>query len=293
MDKFTIEQFRTQYPNDDACLHKIFQIRFTGLVCPMCESENSYSKTTNRRTYQCSQCSHQISPTAGTVFEKTTIPLTHWFYAIFLFTTTRNGVAAKELERQLNICYKTALRMTHQIRKLMTDKNTDPLDGIVEADECFIGGKAANKHKHVREQLIKRGTGYIHKTPVFGMLQRGGRLKIMVIPEAKGEILKPLIRKHINTGATLITDGFGGYANLKLEFHAHEILKHEKDEFVRTPFHTNNIECFWWHLKRTIKGTYIHVSNMHLQKYIDEVSFRYVHRHKPAQMFDLILRNAA
>lgn len=120
--RYTITEFRKDYPDDDACLHKIFTFRFKGLVCPKCEDDREFTRVNNRKSYQCPNCGFQIYPTAGTPFEKTRIPLTHWFYAIFLQTTTRNGVAAKELERQLNICYTTALRMNHQIKKLMGKK---------------------------------------------------------------------------------------------------------------------------------------------------------------------------
>jgi len=119
MKKFTINEFRATYPDDGACLDKIYQLRYNGLICPKCESDKAFHRVKGRRSYQCPSCGFQIYPTQGTIFEKTTTPLTHWFYAIYLQTTTRNGVAAKELERQLNICYKTALRMAHQIKILM------------------------------------------------------------------------------------------------------------------------------------------------------------------------------
>ena len=119
MNKYTIKEFRNDYPNDDACLDRIFQLRYNNLVCPKCEGIKPFVKITNRRAYQCPSCSFQLYPTQGTIFEKTTTPLTYWFQAIYLQTTTRNGVAAKELERQLCVCYKTALRMAHQIKILI------------------------------------------------------------------------------------------------------------------------------------------------------------------------------
>src|SRR5580693_6796782 len=144
MKKFTITEFREMYPDNDACLDKVFQLRYAGLVCPKCEGDKPFTRVKNRRSYQCPCCGFQIYPTQGTVFEKSTTPLTHWFYAIYLQTTTRNGVAAKELERQLNVCYKTALRMAHQIKKLMSDKIEEPFTGVVSADEVFIGGRNKN-----------------------------------------------------------------------------------------------------------------------------------------------------
>jgi transposase len=145
MNKFTITQFRAAYPDNDACLNKLFELRYRNLICPVCESDKAFTKVKNRRPYQYPSCSFQIYPTQGTVFEKSTTPLTHWFYAIFLQTTTRNGVAAKELERQLNVCYKTALRMAHQIKILMADAKQEALEGVLEADETFIGGLNKNR----------------------------------------------------------------------------------------------------------------------------------------------------
>src|SRR5262245_6193508 len=116
MKRFTITQFRAMYPDDDACLDKLFELRFSNLICPKCESDKKFTRVKNRRSYQCPNCAFQVYPTKDTIFEKTTTPLHYWFYAIFLQTTTRNGVAAKELQRQLNICYTTALRMNHQIK---------------------------------------------------------------------------------------------------------------------------------------------------------------------------------
>jgi hypothetical protein len=140
MNKYTINQFRNDYPDEDACLDKIFQLRFKGLICPKCENDKPFTRVKGRRSYQCPCCSFQVYPTKDTVFEKSTTPLTHWFYAIFLQTTTRNGVSAKELERQLNICYTTALRMNHQIKRLIANsKMRNKLSGIVQIDEVYVG----------------------------------------------------------------------------------------------------------------------------------------------------------
>jgi transposase-like protein len=295
MKKYTITEFRKDYPNDDACLDKLYKLRFAGLTCPKCYSDNPFIRVKGRRSYQCSCCAFQLYPTQGTVFEKTTTPLTYWFYANFLQTTTRNGVAAKELERQLNVCYKTALRMAHQIKKLMADNNEIKMTGIVEIDETFIGGKAANKHNEIRKAQLKEGTGYKHKMPVFGMLERNGRIFLRAIPfgSVNGKSLKPMIRKNANKNSTLITDGFGAYKDLNLEFKAHEVVNHNENEYVRGNFHTNSIEGFWAQLKRTIGGTHISVSRQHLQKYVDEVAFRYMHRDNQDIMFDTILKRVA
>ena len=294
MEKYTITQFRNDYPNDDACLDKIWQVRFSNLVCPKCEKEKTYSKVNDKRSYQCSSCSHQIYPTAGTVFEKTSIPLTHWFYAIYLQTTTRNGVAAKELERQLSVCYKTALRMAHQIKKLMASDSIELLSGTIEADETLIGGLEKNKHMKDRINQTEKGKRtrkrqHVKKPIVLGMLQRGGKVKTFVIKNTSADIMQPLIRKNVEPNSRLITDAHKSYIELKHDYY-HISIKHTMDNYVTYgDEHTNNIEGFWSLLKRTIKGTHIHVSTKHLQKYVDEVAFRYEHREHQDTMFECVV----
>ena len=291
MKKYTIDQFREQYPTDDVCLHKIFTLKYGDMsICPKCERDNKFVRVKNRRSYQCPSCGFQLYPTAGTIFDKTTTPLIYWFYAIYLQTTTRNGVAAKELERQLNICYKTALRMAHQIKKLMASDN-EKLSGVVELDETYVGGLHRNMHKKKRDELNKLGTGSISKTPVFAMLQRGdGKIAVYVlnIQQINGRTLQPIIIDNVEQGAKIITDNHGAYVNLKDNFD-HSIVQHEKGEYVRDKAHTNTVEGFFSILKRTIKGTHIHVSKEHMQKYVDEVAFRYLHKSNQDTMFESVL----
>ena len=291
MEKFTITEFRNMYPNDDACLDKLFAVRFNNLVCPKCEGTKKYTRVKNRRSYHCPNCSHQIYPTKDTVFEKTTTPLSHWFYAIYLQTTTRNGVAAKELERQLDICYKTALRMAHQIKILMAKSEWQPLTGLVQIDECYIGGKMKNKHKSVRAEYIKNKKSSVdNKIGVMGFIG-SGKVRIEVMED--GKTFKDRVRSNVDKSATLVTDSHSGYKGLDIEYFKHEIINHIKDEYLRDGFHTNTIEGFWSQLKRTIKGTHIQVSGRHLQKYIDEVAFRYMNKDRQATMFDTILSHVA
>lgn len=296
MAKFTIKQFREQFPTDDACLDYLFEAKFGARTgCPSCSVESKFKRVKNKRSYQCPICSFQIYPTAETVFHQTTTPLTYWFYAIYLFTTTRNGVAAKELERQLGVCYKTALRMAHQIKKLMMEDEEQKLMGEVIMDETFFGGRTPNKHKLERDILNSNGTGAINKTAaVFGMMEKGGRIITRVLdePRINGATLKPIIRANVSPEAILVTDGHGAYSKLNKEFSAHHIIEHDKGIFVKDGFTTNNIENYWSTLKRMIKGTHIHVSKKHLPKYVAENTFRYVNRNEPEKMFEKILAKA-
>lgn len=288
MKKFTLTEFKEMYPNDDACLDKLFKVRYSNLICPKCESDKSFIRVKERRSYYCPSCGLQIYPTEGTIFEKTTTPLSYWFFAIFLQTTTRNGVAAKELERQLPICYKTALRMAHQIKKLMASNSKDKFTGVLELDETFIGG--LNKNRHADKKVPEsQGRSCKDKTPVFGIVKRGGEVEAYVVTDTTGTTLKEIIDASIDKeNSVVITDEWLGYSRLK-EDYKHVVINHSVEEYVRGAFHTNTIEGVWSQLKRTIKGTHIHVSKRHLQKYVDEVAFRYVHRDKQDEMFEIIL----
>jgi transposase len=290
MNKFTIQEFRAAYPNDDACLDKIFQLRYNNLICPKCENDKPFVKVKKRRSYQCPSCSHQIYPTKDTIFEKTTTPLTYWFYAIYLQTTTRNGVSAKELERSLNLCYKTALRMAHQIKKLMADNHTDKFFGECEVDETYLGSKLGNlknKKKAEVDKIPFRNPMY-GKTTIFGIIDRDGRVFTKVVTAPTKENIIPLIREKVDSNCHISSDSSTVYKQLQYEY-IHDSVNHQMREWVAGNFHTNNIESFWNQVKRTIKGTHISVSPKHIQKYLDEVAFRWEHKKMQGEMFDIIL----
>jgi predicted RNA-binding Zn-ribbon protein involved in translation (DUF1610 family) len=289
MKRFTVDDFWAQFPNDDACLDKIFELRYSNLICPKCESDNKFTRVKDRRSYQCPACGFQVYPTAGTVFDKTTTPLRYWFSAIYLQTTTRNGVAAKEYERQFNVCYKTALRMAHQIKKLMANKDFSPFTGVIEMDETFIGGKNINRHAD-KKVPKSQGRSVKDKTPVVGIIKRGGKVEAYVAENTNGETLKAIIDSSIDKDkSVLVTDEWLGYADL--DEYKHVTVNHSQEEYVRGAFHTNTIEGVWSQLKRCIKGTHIKVSKRHLQKYVDEVAFRYNHRDRQDTMFEDVLKH--
>jgi transposase len=291
MAKFTVKDFRKLYPTEEACLDKIFTWRYGKLeACPKCQCEASFRRITTRRCYQCTECYEQFYPTAGTVFEKTRTPLQDWFYIIFLFVTTRNGVAAKEIERQLGVTYKTAWRMGHQIRALLAGLSTEQMQGIVEMDESFVGGVRKNMRKSKRKELMKAGAGYTHQTMVVGMLERGAGVRAKVVIPAKPtmQLLHGMIQENVSAGSTVVTDGHGGYRNMPVEY-KHEVVEHAKNEYARGNFHTNSIEGFWSQVKRTIRGTHIAVSPKYLQNYVNECAFRYNNRGAKNYMFNQIL----
>ncbi len=288
MKRFTIDDFRERYPDEDACLDKLFQLRFKGLVCPKCENDKPFVRVKNRRCYHCPDCCYQVYPCKDTIFEKSTTPLTYWFYAIFLQTTTRNGVAAKELERQLNVCYKTALRMSHQIKILMADKSIGKLKGVVQIDEVYLGGRIdrwlqRNYKKIDPEQITK----YDNKVGVMGFVSDQNEMKFEVMDGS--QTFKDRVKKNVAKEATVVTDGHAGYDGLDLHYAKHEVVNHAKREFKRGNYHVNNVENVWSILRRTIEGTHISVSRKHLQKYVDEVAFRLMNKDRQDEMFEIIL----
>lgn len=279
--KYTIKQLRAEFPDDDSCLDFIFRVRFQNVVCEKCEHENSYYRVKERKCYACSFCGTQIHPTAGTIFHKSSTKLTDWFYALFLFSSARNGVSATELQRQLGVTYKCAWRMAHQIRSLMT-QGKDPLDGTVEMDETYVGGRRRNG---------KRGRG-TDKAAVAGIVQRGGNVRVQHVDNVKGSTLLPMLRQNVRLGSVVMTDEFPVYNRVAKNGYLHEYVQHGIQEYVRGNAHTNTIEGFWSQVKRSISGTHHAVSKKYLQSYLNEFVYRYNHRDSEIPMFHLLLARA-
>lgn len=279
--KFTIKEFNKQYPNDDVCLNEIFQARFGDIKeCPKCKKETKFNRIAARKCYCCQFCGFQLHPVANTIFHKSTTSLTSWFYAIYLFSTSKNGVSAMELQRQLGCTYKTAWRMAKQIRQLFAE-NKDALSGIVELDEMYVGGKGGNN---------KRGRGSENKTSVFGMVERKGNIRTRVTVDTKRKTVMSLIRKHVAIGTEIMTDEYLPYKSLTKEGYIHQTVTHSAKEYVRGNVHTNTLEGFWSQLKRSIHGTYHAVSPKYLQTYVDEFSYRYNRRVSSEPLFFLLLQ---
>lgn len=272
-------QFFEMFPDNEACLDHLMKVRHGNpLECPKCGKEGRFHKRKNRPIYECQWCSHHISPMAGTPFERSRTPLVKWFYAMYLFTTSRHGVPAKELQRQLSVTYKTAWRMGHQIRKYMAIVDGDDnYGGHVELDETFVGG-------------YKKGQqGGKGKAVVFGMLERNGSLQTYHVPDRKSKTLKPIIKDKIVKGAIISTDEYGAYKDLNKHGYIHGHVCHEAKEYVKGIHHTNNLESFWARLKNSIRGTHVHVSAKYLPLYLGEFEYRYNMRKSPSWMFDRLL----
>lgn len=283
----TLRQFQDRFPAEDSCLDHLFQVRYgTDFDCPKCDRPAKYSRVRGRRAYQCNWCANQLYPTAGTPFDRTRTSLRDWFYVMFLFTTTRNGVAAKRVEREIGVTYKTAWRMCHEIRKYMAALDEGERVGghfhTVECDETLIGGKADGM-----------GKGYIaNKTMVMGMLERGGEISTHVIKTANRNALHALILKHVRPGSTIHTDEGYGYRGIDDYGFRHVTVNHGQEEYARPDgAGVNTIEGFWAQLKRGINGTHIHVSRKHLWKYLGEFEYRWNMRLVPHLMLDRLMHS--
>jgi transposase-like protein len=279
----TVQDFFKKFPDDETCLEHLMMLRFGNpLYCPKCGAEGQFAKLKKLPAYACPTCGHHIHPMVGTPFERSRTPLQKWFYAMYLFTTSRHGVPAKELQRQLGVTYKTAWRMGHELRKYMANVDGDPpLGGHVEVDEMYFGGKRKGK----------RGRGASGKSIVFGMVERGGDVITRVVPNARSKTLYPHIIKGIEPGSIISTDEWVAYKSLPKIGYRHGVVDHSRDQWVNGEVHTNTIEGLWAMLKRSIRGTHIHVSRKHLPKYLGEFEYRWNMRHAPETMFARLLMN--
>ena len=263
------------YPDDEACLDEIFDNRYGHLkVCPSCKKKTNFYKVKNRKCYDCQYCGYQISPLADTIFHKSSTSLRNWFYSIYLFSVSKNGVSAKELERQLGVTYKCAWRIARQIRMLFK-QNKKKLSNTIEIDETYIGGR----HKG------KRGRGSENKTSVIGLVERKGDLKAQVTQNTNSSTIHTLIRENVNLDVDIITDEYRSYHIVKKMGYKHQTISHSNEQWGDGIIHVNTIEGFWSQLKRSINGTYHCVSPKYLQLYVDEFAYRYNHRSSSFPLF--------
>lgn len=286
-EKFTVRDFFNRFPDNDACLKHVMDVRY-GMrhICAKCGQNATFHRLSKRKAYACSGCGHHVYPCAGTIFEDSRTSLQIWFYAIFLFVTTRHGVSGKELQRQLGVTYKCAWRMGHQIRDLMS--NTDGvamLQGHVELDEAYVGGKRPGK----------RGRGAAGKTIVFGMKERGGRMATEIIPNVRKETLRNVTLRNVEPGSVVSTDELMSYGLLNADGYTHGTVKHGAKQFVYydhrhgVTHHTNHVESFWGLFKKSVASTHIHISRQHMDRYFGEFTFRSNHRAMENAMFDLLI----
>ena len=278
--RYTLQAFQADYPDDATCLAAILARRVGPKpICPACHRQTRYFRLRKRRAYSCQWCGAHVYPCVGTPFEKSRTPLTKWFTAMYLFTTTRHGVAAKELERQLGVTYKCAWRMAHAIRTMMEDPAGASLSGAVEVDETYIGGKRRGT----------RGRGAAGKTPVLGLQARQGAVRTHVVPDTARATLEPIVAATVAPGAVVHTDEWTAYRRLAALGYRHRTVTHGRGQWADRGSHTNTLEGYWSQIKRSIRGTHVAVSPQHLPKYLAEFAFRRNRRHAPHLLFAQLL----
>jgi transposase len=238
-------EFMREYPDDEACLQWLWHTRYASdgehAYCPECEQVQvfkRYATKQRRQSWDCTGCGHHLHPTAGTIFHKSSTSLHLWFYAIYLMTSTRCGISARQLERELGVTYKTAWRMANLIRNELMIQDDEPLSGEVEADETYVGR---------RRRGTKRGrpSQDSHKVPVFGMVQRSGRVAAVTDRNAKAKSLMPQLRKRVLPKSVVYTDELRSYDWLKRAGYHHRRIHHAEQVYVSGTVHTDTIEGFW------------------------------------------------
>jgi len=276
--------FFADYEN---CRKAVEAIRWPdGIVaCPTCESEHVTYLATQRR-YKC-YAKHpkaQFSLKVGTIFEDSAVGLEKWLTALWLITTCKNGISSYELARALGVTQKTAWFMLSRLRLALQAENGGKLDGHIEADETFIGGKARNMHASKRKRLgISQSRSMIGKVAVMGLLERhrkddgGSQVRTQVIANRKKHQLEQIVGEHVTLGASVYTDALRSYDRMGQRGYVHSVIDHA-EAYVDGQVHTNGLENFWSLLKRAIKGTYVSVEPFHLFRYLDEQAFRFNNR---------------
>jgi transposase-like protein len=290
----TLQDVIRYFSDEQTCIDTVAQMRWPdGPVCPACGQKDHYYLKSQRR-WKCKECYRQFSVKVGTIFEDSPLTLDKWLCAMWLIANCKNGVSSCEVGRDLGITQKSAWFMLHRIRTAMQNGSLMKMGGDggeVEVDETFIGGKARNMHLDKRERRIT-GTGGKDKTAVMGILERGGEVRVAVVPNRRKKVLQEAVKQHVAAGTALYTDALLSYDGLAQEY-AHKVIDHA-EKYVDGRVHTNGLENFWSLLKRGISGTYVSVEPFHLFRYLDEQAYRFNNRKKPmddsARFYDLLSR---
>lgn len=281
-----------KFGNEEKCRMYLEKLRWPeGLRCVRCGSEK-ISHIYKRNQFACDSCKYHYSVTAGTIFHDSHLPLMKWFAAIYLLSESKKGMSANQLKRTLKVAYKTAWYLCHRIREAVKDADCTLLSGVVECDETYIGGKGKFMHESVkRRKGIYKGSQAAGKTMVMGAIQRRGGVRLQVGNKPSKEELQSFIRAKIADECTAImTDEHRSYEGIADHNTRHETVDHWKKEWVRGDVHTNTLENVWSLFKRSIIGSYHHLSVKHLDRYVDEFEFRFNNRDNPYLFRDTLLR---
>ena len=279
LEKYSLRDLKAQFPNDEACLDYMFD----SLHSRKCSCGGNYVQLSGRRQFQCSKCRFQIAPQVGTIFEKSTTPLTLWFHAIWIFSNAKSGISAKEMERQLGVTYKTAWRILKLIRESLKQTNYK-LRGDVEIDETYFGGRhsGGQNNKNLGEAMAA-------KSVIAGAVQRDGRIKAVVANNAKAKTLGKFLDTTVHVvGTRLLTDESNRYDRIA-RIYNRQSVNHSKKEYARGDVHVNTLESFWGHFKKSVSGTHKAISRKYLQNYLDGFVWHRNNRHNDRERFGVLV----
>jgi transposase len=287
----SLMEFSKHYGDDDACLEFLWRKRLSPdgkhAHCPKCDQElefKRYKTAQQRQSWTCIACGHHLHPTAGTIFHRSATSLHLWFYVMYLMTSTRCGISAKHIEREIGVTYKTAWRMCNLVRNQLMTQDEIMLDGAVEADETWVGGKAKQYPKMTRQEHEAR------KASVFAAVERGGRIVATVTPDSRAPYRH--VRRFVMPTATLYTDDYVGYQRIAGEYD-HRTINHSAKVYVSGDVHTQTIEGFFGNFKMGVRGAHHSISKKWLQGYLNEWTWRYNHREDPRAMFLTLIDRSA
>jgi len=272
MSKSTISTFELFNLIPDAETARLYlesRLWPNGVTCPTCAGRE---RITNRKGdfYRCNRCEPTFTVRTGTIFERSHVPLHKWVYAMYLVVTARKGISSMQLAKEIGVTQKTAWFMLQRLREACSGK-MDKLSGLIEVDECFVGGKEANKHE---SKKLRMGRGAVGKIAVVGLRERGGRTIAFPVENTDKEALQGAVLDNVEIGSQVMTDEASGYQGVDGLFYSHATVNHGAGEYSREGVHTNGIESVWALLKRGVYGTWHHVSAKHVARYVNEVTFR-------------------
>jgi transposase-like protein len=284
-----LKDLMTKLSDEKVAREYVEEMRWGGNpVCPHCGAFKPY-KLKDGKTYRCKEktCKRDFTVLVGSIFENSKIPLSTWMAALYILTGHKKGISSLQLSRDLGVTQKTAWFMTHRIRLIMGEPETETLDSMVEVDETYVGGKFANMNRGKRKEMQKWGRD--NKVAVMGMVQRDGKAKLTVIG---ANTFKDVVRENVDNSAVVITDTHLAYVGLAQEYTAHLTVNHSQSQYRDGLAYTNTVEGFFSSLKRSIYGIYHSVSPKHLERYCKETSYRYNTRKiSDKERFNLTLQN--
>jgi len=293
---YSLMEFMRTFKDDEACLDWLWRSRIAEdgehAECSKCERVRKFHRVQSRPSYSCDTCGHHLHPTAGTIFHKSSTSLHLWFYAMYLMASTRCGVSAKQLEREIGVSYKTAWRMLNLIRTQLMEQDDEPLSGDVEVDETAGGGKTRagdsyRGHQHVMAKMSRRPT-------IWAAVERGGRVRTKVVKSRSTIDIEPPLFQYVLPTSMVFTDEWKGYSErIGSRYIGHRRIRHEDRVYVSGDVHTQTVEGFFGNMKNGIRGTYHAVSSKWLPSYLNEYVFRYNNRSNGRSMFELLLLRAA